>query len=74
LTIGAASRTSEDKALKKWFSALPIRASVLLCFEHPQAVNSTLLKMSEIIQALSEPTRHGVVGPRIDVSGKKRKM
>jgi hypothetical protein len=74
LVIGAASRTSDDKALKKWFSALPMRASILLCFEHSQAVNSTLLKMSEVIQALSEPNRNGIVGPGIDVSGKKRKM
>ena len=73
LVTGAASRTSEDKALKKWFSALPMRASILLCFEHAEAVNSTLLKMSEIVQALSEPNKDGPVGPKIDVSGKKRK-
>lgn len=73
LVTGAASRTSEDKALKKWFSALPMRASILLCFEHAEAVNSTLLKMGEIVQALSEPNKDGPVGPKIDVSGKKRK-
>ncbi|KAF3035002.1 hypothetical protein E8E12_004237 [Didymella heteroderae] len=55
LTVGAATHKHEDEVLKKWYSALALRASVILCFEHPQAVHSTVLKMSEVIEALSAP-------------------
>jgi hypothetical protein len=52
LTVGAASRQNENKVLKKWYSALSMRASVLLCFEHPEAVHATMLKMGLVVEAL----------------------
>lgn len=55
LIVGAATRKHDDEVLKKWYSALAMRASVVLCFEHPQAVHSTVLKMGEVIEALSAP-------------------
>ncbi|KAF9695856.1 hypothetical protein EKO04_005974 [Ascochyta lentis] len=54
LTVGAASHENESKVLKKWYSALSMRASVLLCFEHPEAVHATMLKMGQVVEALSE--------------------
>lgn len=51
LTVGAASRKS-DKVLRQWFSALVIRTSLLLCFQHPEAIYGTLLRMSKIIEWL----------------------
>jgi hypothetical protein len=53
LVVGAASKNSESKIHKKYFSALTMRAGVMLCFEHPEAINSTMVKMSEIVEALS---------------------
>jgi hypothetical protein len=52
LVVGAASRKSESKILKKYFCALAMRVSIMLCFEHPEAINSTMLRMSEVIKAL----------------------
>lgn len=55
LTVGAASHKNGNRVLEKWYSALSMRASILLCFEHPEAVHSTMLKMGQIVEALSEP-------------------
>ncbi|KAF2025688.1 hypothetical protein EK21DRAFT_93008 [Setomelanomma holmii] len=52
LTAGAASRNSA-KSLQKFFSALTVRVSFMLCFEHPEALHSTLLRMSELVEALN---------------------
>ncbi|KAH6615176.1 hypothetical protein C7974DRAFT_403423 [Boeremia exigua] len=52
LTIGAASHKSEDMVLKRWYSGLSMRASILLCFEHPEATNATMLRMGQLIEAL----------------------
>jgi hypothetical protein len=52
LVVGAASRKSESKILKKYFCALAMRVSIMLCFEHPEAINSTMLRMCEVIKAL----------------------
>ncbi|KAF2833046.1 hypothetical protein CC86DRAFT_338152 [Ophiobolus disseminans] len=53
LVVGAASKNSENKVLKKYFSALTMRAGIMLCFEHPEAINSTVLKMCEVVDALN---------------------
>ncbi|KAH7086228.1 hypothetical protein FB567DRAFT_471660 [Paraphoma chrysanthemicola] len=53
MVAGAASRQSESKICKKYFSALTMRLGVILCFEHAEAINKTMVKMSEVIEALS---------------------
>ncbi|KAJ4353419.1 uncharacterized protein N0V89_005148 [Didymosphaeria variabile] len=45
LTAGAASRRNESKVLKKWFRALAVRVSIVLCFEHPEAMHASMLRM-----------------------------
>ncbi|KAF2266825.1 hypothetical protein CC78DRAFT_531269 [Lojkania enalia] len=55
LVIGAASRKS-DGALRKWFSALSVRCSILLCFEHPEAIHATLLRMCELVGGVTVPS------------------
>lgn len=52
LTFGAASYKSEDMVLRRWYSGLSMRASILLCFEHPEAISATMLKMGQLIAAL----------------------
>ncbi|KAF1915087.1 hypothetical protein BDU57DRAFT_557307 [Ampelomyces quisqualis] len=52
LVVGAASKKSESKIHKKYFSALTMRAGVMLCFEHPEAINATMIRMSEVVEAL----------------------
>lgn len=53
LTAGAASHKSEQKVLKKWFKALAIRVSIILCFEHPEAMHASLLRMGDIIEGVN---------------------
>jgi hypothetical protein len=52
MVVGAASLKSESKIHRKYFSALTMRAGVILCFEHPEAINSTMIRMSEVVAAL----------------------
>ncbi|KAF1944467.1 hypothetical protein EJ02DRAFT_398158 [Clathrospora elynae] len=52
LVVGAASRNSDDKPLKKYFSATTMRAGIMLCFEHPEAMYSTMLSMTEMVDRL----------------------
>lgn len=54
LTAGAASSMSESKGLRNYFAALTVRSSMLLCFDHPQAIHATYVKMAQIVDALSE--------------------
>lgn len=58
LTVATACRTA-DKALRKWFRALAVRASIVLCFEHPEAVHRGLLRLGELIETVSEKERPG---------------
>jgi hypothetical protein len=80
LTGGAASRKCEDKLLARCFSALTVRVLFMLCFVHPEATHSTLLRMSEVIEGLSNEDKEGVIqrteGPwkRGESSGKRRKI
>ncbi|KAF2471954.1 uncharacterized protein BDR25DRAFT_284279 [Lindgomyces ingoldianus] len=89
LVAGATSHKS-DKVVKKWFSALAVRCSIVLCFEHPEAVHCTLLKMGEVIEGVGFRSgneaitrREGVkdtgagakaVGTKAPISGKKRRL
>jgi hypothetical protein len=57
LVVGAASRKSESRIFKKYFRALAMRVGIMLCFEHPEAINSTLLRMCEVIKALDGRNR-----------------
>jgi hypothetical protein len=57
LTVSAASKKSEDKMLRRYFSALTVRVSMFLCFEHTEALHATLLKMADINEALSKKSQ-----------------
>jgi hypothetical protein len=67
LTAGAASHKSDKKALKKWFKALAMRVSIILCFEHPEAIHASLLRMGDVIEGVKG--RNEAMGER----GKRRK-
>jgi hypothetical protein len=56
LVAGAASRNIEDVPLKRYFSATAMRAAFRLCFEHPEAIHATVLRMHAIIEGLSRLT------------------
>jgi hypothetical protein len=74
LVMGAASNKCEDKMLRRYFSATTIRVCVMLCFEHPEAIHSTMLKMTSIVEALSKMRSDGqLVRKDSAVSGKRRK-
>ncbi|KAF2019023.1 hypothetical protein BU24DRAFT_110733 [Aaosphaeria arxii CBS 175.79] len=74
LVVGAASRSSEDRPLKKWFQALAVRCSIFLCFEFPEPVHASLVRMAEIEEALGFlEQRIGNVAP-MRVAPGKRKM
>lgn len=66
LVVGAASKKSESKIYKKYFSAMTMRAGVMLCFEHPEAINSSMVRMVEVIEMLGPEEKEG--------GGKKRRM
>ncbi|CAO2650541.1 Nn.00g018330.m01.CDS01 [Neocucurbitaria sp. VM-36] len=74
LVIGAASRTSEDKILRRYFSATAMRAGIMLCFEHPEAIHSTMLRMGEVIEALSNDNKGEIVRKESEAPGKRRKV
>lgn len=63
LTFGAASHNVGNKALEKWFSALSMRASSLLGFQYPEPIHATMLRMTQIVDALPEPDSPRTVGP-----------
>ncbi|KAL1607672.1 hypothetical protein SLS60_002607 [Paraconiothyrium brasiliense] len=66
LTAGAASRKNESKVLKRWFKALAMRVSIVLCFEHPEAIHASMLRMGDLVVSV------GGKGEG-DVRGKRRK-
>jgi hypothetical protein len=81
LTIGAAtSRKDVDKFLRRYFSALTVRVSLYLGFEHPEAMHATLLRMGQVVDGLNNKDKGGIMqraeGPwkRGESSGKRRKM
>jgi hypothetical protein len=71
LVAGAASRKSESKIHKKYFSALTMRVGVMLCFEHPEAINSTMVRMCEVVKALGAEKERA---PSRDEGKGKRRM
>lgn len=52
LVMGAASYHETHKPTRRYFSALTIRACIMLCFEHPQAMHATMLQMTQVVEAL----------------------
>jgi hypothetical protein len=75
LVMGAASNKSDDKIVRRYFSATTIRACIMLCFEHPEAIHSTMLKMTEVVGALSKtPGDAQLVRKDSAVSRKKTKV
>ncbi|KAG9186977.1 hypothetical protein G6011_10085 [Alternaria panax] len=74
LVMGAASNKSEDKMLRRYLSATTMRACVMLCFEHPEAIHCTMLKMTSVVEALSDKPDDGqLVRKDSATSGKRRK-
>ncbi|KAF1841006.1 uncharacterized protein K460DRAFT_295719 [Cucurbitaria berberidis CBS 394.84] len=74
LVMGAASRNSECKLSKKYFSATAMRAGIMLCFEHPEAINATMLRMGEVVEGLSNESKGEVVRKGSEGLGKKRRV
>jgi hypothetical protein len=60
LTASAASRNS-NKVQRKWFNALAMRCSIVLCFEHQEPVHASLARMGEIIEAVGFRSTGGEV-------------
>ncbi|KAF1930752.1 uncharacterized protein M421DRAFT_57890, partial [Didymella exigua CBS 183.55] len=73
LTFGAASHNVGNRVLEKWYSALSVRTSTLLSFQHPEPIHSTMLKMTRIVEALREPPSPSRTNPTMAGTGKKRK-
>ncbi|KAF2855175.1 hypothetical protein T440DRAFT_205661 [Plenodomus tracheiphilus IPT5] len=69
LTVGAASRSSDSKILSQYFAATAMRASIMLCFDYPNVVHATHLRMTEVIEALSASPESAEEG----TASKKRK-
>lgn len=67
LTAGAASRRVESRVLQKWFRALALRVSIVLCFEHPEAMCASLLRMGSLVGGVGE------AGRRDEERGKRRR-
>ncbi|CAI6245738.1 unnamed protein product [Periconia digitata] len=58
LTVGAASRQS-DVVLKKWYRGLAVRISIVLCFEHPEAMLATLIRIGELVERVGDNPDNG---------------
>ena len=74
LVVGAASRSSENKILKKYYSATAMRAGIMLCFEHPEAIHATMLRMGEVVEGLGSENKGDVVRRESEGVGKKRRF
>jgi hypothetical protein len=70
LVMGAASSAKHhDNVLRRYFSATTMRACIMLCFENPEAVHATMLRMTEVVDTLSKESNAKMVrkesgGPR----------
>ncbi|OAL50565.1 hypothetical protein IQ07DRAFT_430498 [Pyrenochaeta sp. DS3sAY3a] len=73
LVMGAASRKSENKILKNYYSATAMRAGIMLCFEHPEAIHASVLRMSEVVEGLSPENKSEVARKNSDAAGKRRR-
>jgi hypothetical protein len=72
LVAGAASRRS-DKVLKKWFAALAMRCGIMLCFEHPEAIHATMVRMGELVSGLGDAGRGAELEKR-ECNVKRRRL
>jgi len=75
LVMGAASNKHDDKVLARYFSATTLRACIMLCFEHPEAMHATMLRMSEVVEALGQNGSdvQSAVARRDDGQGARKK-
>lgn len=74
MTFGAASHSVSNRILEKWYSALAMRASTLLSFQHPEPIHSTMLRMTQIVEALREAPSPSRTNPTMAGTGKKRRL
>lgn len=72
LVMGAASYHEKDKVLRRYFSALIIRACIMLCFEHPEAMHATMLRMTDVVEALGSGGQDAQIARREDEGARKR--
>lgn len=54
LVAGAATKDSKNRKLARYFSAITMRSGIVLCFEHPEAINATVYRMSQVNQKLRQ--------------------
>jgi hypothetical protein len=74
LVMGAASNPKHhDTVLRRYFSATTMRACIMLCFEHPEAIHATMLKMTEVVEALSKDGKGQMVRKENEGSRKRAK-
>ncbi|KAF1953388.1 hypothetical protein CC80DRAFT_420174 [Byssothecium circinans] len=76
LTVGAASRYERNQVLRKWFRAMTMRVSIVLCFEHPQAMLGTLGRMGEVVEAVGyaeNASGSAGVGASVSVNGVEKR-
>ncbi|ORY11882.1 hypothetical protein BCR34DRAFT_311973 [Clohesyomyces aquaticus] len=62
LVSGAASCKEKDekgRVLRRWFAALTVRCAIVLCFEHPEAVHATMLRMGEVVEGVGRGGANG---------------
>lgn len=69
LVMGAASRDNESKILSRYFSATAMRAGIMLCFEHPEAIHSTMVRMTDVVESLASSG-----GSKVEVVTKKQRQ
>jgi len=75
LTAGTASNNSGDRDCQRYFSSQVIRVSMFLCFEHPEALHATVLRMADINKALAKRSNESQpINVDYSVPGKKRKL
>lgn len=77
LVVGAATKgvtkEIEKRVLRRFFSAITMRSGIILCFEHPEAINATVLRMNEIIEMLDDK-QVSSSGSKTDRSTKRQKF
>jgi len=73
LVMGASSNKHDDKVMRRYFSATTMRACIMLCFEHPEAMHATTLRMSEIVEALSQSSDAQVAVASGDGEGARKR-
>ncbi|RMZ68899.1 hypothetical protein GMOD_00002787 [Pyrenophora seminiperda CCB06] len=73
LVMGAASNKHDNKVLWRYYSAMTMRACIMLCFDHPEAMHATMLKMNEVVESLGQSGETQVANTRRDDDGARKR-